>query len=96
MKLLIMIGSLVTLIYADTAHGILQVNGVNTEYKEKEIFVSRMKDPKCLKVAVTPENIFGGNLAGRFVPRECKKEFVTSLGVVQPIKIDDEIKQWER
>jgi rhodanese-related sulfurtransferase len=78
-------------LYADAVSMALQINGVRTNYKEKEIFISRMKNPKCLKVGVTPENVFGGNLAGRHVPRECKKTFVTSLGVVQAMKIDDEI-----
>ncbi len=91
MKILIMIALLYTFMYADAVSQALQINGVNATYKEKEIFVARMKDPKCLKVAVTPDNVFGGDMAGRHVPRECKKTFVTSLGVVQAIKIDDEV-----
>ncbi len=91
MKILIMVVTLSAFLYADAVSMDLQINGVHTQYKEKEIFISRMKDPKCLKVGVTPENVFGGDLAGRHVPRECKKTFVTSLGVVQSMKIDDEI-----
>lgn len=91
MKILIMMIALSAFLYADAVSKALQINGVRTNYKEKEIFVSRMKNPKCLKVGVTPENVFGGDLAGRHVPRECKKTFVTSLGVVQSMKIDDEI-----
>ena len=91
MKILIMIVAFGTFLYADAVGHALQINGVNATYKEKEIFVSRMKNPKCLKVGVTPDNVFGGNMAGRHVPRECKKTFITSLGVVQAMKIDDEV-----
>jgi len=91
MKILIMIVTFGAFLYADSVGHALQINGVNLTYKEKEIFVARMKDPKCLKVAVTPDNVFGGDMAGRHVPRECKKTFVTSLGVIQPMRIDDEI-----
>jgi len=91
MKIFIMITVLSAFLYADAVSQALQINGVRTNYKEKEIFIHRMKSPKCLKVGVTPENVFGGDLAGRHVPRECKKTFITSLGVVQSIKIDDEI-----
>jgi len=91
MNILIMMIALSAFLYADAVSQALQINGVNTTYKEKEIFVSRMKNPNCLKVGVTPENVFGGDFAGRHVPRECKKTFVTSLGVVQSMKIDDEI-----
>jgi len=91
MRIFVGLMALSTFLYADAVSQALQINGVNVAYKEKEIFVARMKDPKCLKVGVTIENVFGGDLAGRHVPRECKKTFVTSLGVVQAMKIDDEI-----
>ena len=91
MRVFIIMGILLSYIYADEESSILQFNGISTSYKEKEIFIKRIKHPKCLQVGVTPENIFGGDLAGRSVPAECKKTFVTSLGVVQPIKIDEKI-----
>ena len=78
-------------VHGDEESRNLQFNGITTSYKDKEIFIKRLKDPKCLSVKITPENIFGGELAGYSVPRECKMSFVTSLGVVQPIKIDEKI-----
>jgi rhodanese-related sulfurtransferase len=69
----------------------LQFDGISTSYREKEIYIKRLKHPKCLQVAITPENMFGGDLANKNVPRECKKSFVTSVGVIQPIQIDSKI-----
>jgi len=65
----------------------LQFSGVSSTYKEKKIFIERLSHPKCLDVGITPEHIFGGDLAGKEVPEECQKSFVTTLGVVQPISL---------
>jgi len=69
----------------------LQFSGVSSTYKDKKIFIERLSHPKCLNVGITPENIFGGDLAGKDVPKECQKSFVTTLGVVQPITLGDDI-----
>ncbi len=69
----------------------LQFSGVSSTYKEKKIFIERLSHPKCLNVGITPEHIFGGDLAGKDVPKECQKSFVTTLGVVQPITLGDGI-----
>jgi len=65
----------------------LQFSGVSSTYKEKKIFIERLSHPKCLDVGITPEHIFGGDLAGKDVPVECQKSFVTTLGIVQPISL---------
>jgi rhodanese-related sulfurtransferase len=65
----------------------LQFSGVSSTYKEKKIFIERLSHPKCLNVGITPEHIFGGDLAGKDVPKECQKSFVTTLGIVQPITL---------
>ena len=69
----------------------LQFSGVSSTYKEKKIFIERLSHPKCLNVGITPEHIFGGDLAGKDVPKECQKSFVTTLGVVQPITLGNNI-----
>ena len=69
----------------------LQFSGVSSTYKEKKIFIERLSHPKCLNVGITPEHIFGGDLAGKDVPKECQKSFVTTLGIVQPITLGDGI-----
>ncbi len=91
MKLLIIISLLLPILSVGDEVSALQFTGVETTYKDKEMYIKRLKHPKCNKVAITPENIFGGDMAAKSVPEECKKSFVTSLGVIQPIKIDNEI-----
>ncbi len=90
MKLLIFLVALFTMLQSDEDIKDLQF-GISTSYEDKEIYIERLKHPKCHKVGVTLENVFGGDLAGKNVPKECRKTFVTSLGVIQPIKLDDEI-----
>ena len=92
MKVLIMILCLSLYTQADSANKHLQYEGVTTTYQDKEIFIKRLKHPKCLKVGVTPENIFGGDLVGKEVPKECQKNFIVSLGVVQPMHLDKEVR----
>jgi len=89
-KSLILAGILCTTLSANDDIKVLQF-GISTSYEEKEIYIQRLKHPKCLKVGVTPDNIFGGDLAGKNVPKECRKNFVTSLGVIQPIQLDEDI-----
>lgn len=91
MKSLILILYLLSTINADKDMQALQFDRISTSYKEKDIFIKRLTHPKCLKAGITPENIFGGDLAGEKVPKECQKSFVTSLGVIQPMKIDSKI-----
>ncbi len=90
MKILLILSVLSSILLADDVTSI-QFSGVETTYKDKEISVKRSRHPKCKKVGITPHNLFGGNLAARAVPRECKKSIVTSLGATQPMKIDNEI-----
>ncbi len=91
MKLFILINILLSLLLANSDVKTFQFAGVETIYKDKEIYIKRLKNPNCRKVAITPKNIFGGNLAAPSVPNECKKSFVTTVGVIQPIQIDNEI-----
>jgi rhodanese-related sulfurtransferase len=89
-KILLILSVLSSILLADDVTSI-QFSGVETTYKDKEISIKRLRHPKCQKVGITPDNIFGGNLAARTVPKECKKSIVTSLGAIQPMKIDNEI-----
>lgn len=91
MRSAILISILSSILLANEDVKTFQFAGVETTYKDKEVYIKRLKHPSCHKVGITPENIFGGDLAALSVPPECKKNFVTSVGVIQPIKIDDEI-----
>ena len=90
MKILLILSLLSSTVLADDVTSI-QFSGVDVTYKDKEMTIKRFRHPKCKKVGITPQNLFGGNLAARAIPRECKKSIVTALGATQPIKIDNEI-----
>jgi rhodanese-related sulfurtransferase len=62
----------------------LKVNHVYNG-KSKEVIVKRHIHPKCLKFGITPKGVFGGDMAHESIPKECKRTFVTSLGMIQPI-----------
>ena len=91
MKLSILILVILSTLYSKENIQSLQFSGVSSTYKEKKIFIERLSHPKCLNVGITPEHIFGGDLAGKNVPKECQKSFVTTLGIVQPITLGDGI-----
>jgi len=91
MKLFIFILVFFSILYSKENIQSLQFSGVSSTYKEKKIFIERLSHPKCLNVGITPEHIFGGDLAGKDVPKECQKSFVTTLGIVQPITLGDGI-----
>jgi len=91
MKLFLLILIFISTLQAKENIRSLQFSGVSSTYKEKKIFIERLSHPKCLDVGITPEHIFGGDLAGKDVPKECQKSFVTTLGIVQPIKLGNGI-----
>ena len=91
MKTLFTLSILTSIVLADSLTPV-QFSGVDIAYKDTEILVKRFIDSKCKSIGITPENIFAKNLAAEIIPNECKKDIVTSLGAVQPISMDDEIK----
>ncbi len=91
MKHIIMIALCWVFLEANDDLKALQYSGVTTTYNDQAIRIVRHKDKKCANVGVTLESVLGDSLAGKDVPQECKKTFVTTLGVVQPIMIDKEI-----
>lgn len=53
--------------------------------------IEREIDPACLNVPIDDETIWQGKYAASDVPKACKAEFVSSVGQIQPMKIDAEI-----
>lgn len=90
MKILLILSLLLSTLLSDSMTSI-QFSGVEVTYKNKEMPIKRFRHPKCKQVGISPDNLFGGNLTAKTIPDECKKSIVTSLGSVQPIKIDNEI-----
>jgi rhodanese-related sulfurtransferase len=89
-KVLLILSLLLSALLAENVTSI-QFSGVEVTYKKQEMLIKRYRHPKCKQVGISPENIFGGELTAESTPKECKKSIITSLGSVQPIKIDSEI-----
>jgi len=66
--------------------------GLTIVEHNKTITIKKEKNSKCKNVTVTPSDVFGGEYANKDVPKECKKSFVTMLGVVQPMQLFNGIK----
>lgn len=70
--------------------------GVDVGYKNLKgelrfVKVEREIKPECLNVDLSPEAIWGGNFANSEIHKNCKKEFVSVKGIIQPIKFNDKI-----
>ena len=79
-------GNIISLQYRGVQTQIVEANGTRTfQTIEREI------DPACLHVPINDETVWQGRYAASDVPKACKAEFVSSVGQIQPIKIDPEV-----
>ena len=58
---------------------------------KSEYNITRDISPKCKDVGIATATIWGGNMANNDVPNECKKTYVTTVGKIAPIKINNDI-----
>lgn len=70
----------------------LQFSGVKTTHvmsdgKKQEVVIERNTPSSCNHVGINPEAIFSGDYAGKDVPKQCQKSFVTTVGKIQPMNI---------
>jgi len=96
MKLSILKSFVIVGVIASTLFGnglALKKSGVSIDYEnengdEKTIVIKRIHNDKCKKVnGMDPDVIWGGDYARADVPTECKKTYVTTVGLISPIKI---------
>lgn len=79
-------GNIISLQYKGVEAEVMGVNGTKTlQTIEREI------DPACLNVSIDDETIWQGKYAASEVPNVCKAEFVSSVGQIQPMRIDPEV-----
>ncbi|MDD3591628.1 MAG: rhodanese-like domain-containing protein [Sulfurovum sp.] len=74
----------------------LQYKGVEAEVLGTDgtknlLTIEREIDPACLNVSIDDETIWQGKYAASDVPNVCKAEFVSSVGQIQPMRIDPEV-----
>jgi len=91
LKILLAISFITTSILANGLG--LKKSGVSINYEDdngdkKTIIIKRIHNNKCKNVnGMDPDVIWGGDYARKDVPIECKKTYVTTVGVISPIKI---------
>jgi len=92
MKWLIFFIFLSSLLDAKTDIKSLQYSGVKAIHNGKPILIERAQNGKCLDIPITPYVLYGGDFIDKKALKECKKTFLTTLGILQPISIDKDIK----
>lgn len=70
----------------------MQFTGVETKMldsfgEQVPVTIRREIPRECFHLELDPQMVFGGNLAGRGVPSECKVTHVSTLGHLYPMKI---------
>lgn len=69
---------------------VLQYTGVKIQDQNKTYVIERHQPSRCLDIPVLPEILYGNKEESNL--SACKKSVYFSLGVIQPISLDPEIK----
>ncbi|WP_321314444.1 rhodanese-like domain-containing protein [Halarcobacter sp.] len=96
MKAILIIISLIFYSYAVDPI-MLPLKGVKVTHQfdngvKKEYLIQREVDSKCMDIAINVENFQSGNLASKNIDNICKKTFIVTKGVIQPLIIIEGIK----
>lgn len=96
MMRLIALVFLATCLYADTAPLNLPYAGVKVSYtnlkgEQKTTTIEREIKTPCLNIELSPQTMWSATYAHAEVNKACKKEFVTTKGIIQPIRFNDKI-----
>ncbi len=71
-----------------------QYSGVKVAYEDANITIEREISPECLGVAIANRLIWEGSYADENIPKGCKATFVTSVGQIQPMRIDPRVETY--
>lgn len=77
----------------------LETFGVETTYTDdqgnkKNILIKREKPAECFGVKFDPKVVLGGNAAAFSIPKNCKRDFVTYMGKISPIKFSPKVETY--
>jgi rhodanese-related sulfurtransferase len=72
----------------------LKITYVDSYDTKSEYNITRTHSAKCKDVQLSVENVWSGDFANAKVPIECKKTFITTIGKISPMKINDDIKTY--
>jgi len=59
---------------------------------KKEYLIQREVNPKCMDIAINVDNFQSGNLASQNIDNSCKKTFIVSKGIIQPLVLEKGVK----
>ncbi len=91
LRILLIVGLISTANYANDLN--LRGGGVSIERDDSKFVIKRMHDEECRKInGADPKNIWSGNYANPKLPEKCVKKFVTTVGKITPMNINDKVK----
>ena len=70
----------------------IEVNHTYSNGKTETLVIQREVDGVCIDIPINVQTIQSSNLASKDIDAKCKKTFVTSKGLIQPLNIDIGIK----
>jgi len=92
LKSLLLSATLISFSYANSNDLDLKNDGLSISIDEETIVIKRVFDNECKKInGADPKNIWTGNYANPRLPEACVKKFVTTVGAITPMKINDKI-----
>jgi len=69
----------------------LPLAGVKVIEQNQSITIEREVDASCMNLTMNEESFWGGDFATSIIPKPCKKSFVTTKGVIQPLSLHKDI-----
>lgn len=70
----------------------IEVKHTYSNGKTEDLIIQRHIDPVCMNVPVNVQMVQSENLASKNLNAKCKKTFISTKGVIQPLQIDQEVK----
>lgn len=97
MRQLLLLSILSMMLFSVENPMVLQLTGVKTHHSypdgtNKEVLIEREIPTTCINVGIDIQSIFSGDFAGKDVPKECQKSFVTVVGKAQPMMIEQGVR----
>lgn len=70
----------------------IEVEYKNTKNETKKVSVERVIKDECSNIDLSPESIWNDTYVNKEIHQNCKKTFVTTKGIIQPIAFNEKIK----
>ena len=91
LKILLILGVISTANFANDLD--LRGEGVSIDRDDSKFVIKRMHNEECRKInGADPKNIWSGDYANPKLPEKCVKKFVTTVGKITPMNINDAVK----